>query len=692
MFSPPERRSRPAADVAAQDNEKLALAEAFLAAMLPVEQNLTGLSQNVDNIVAVCSSVMSVVGQSQRDISDLARQAEAIQRDREAVKKKLEQATAIAAELEISAADWNALSNGPTEGESFLAALDRAAAVRQRTTELLSAHSLDDVHALAMDALEVAVKAEREGMSVLFTYLSDVLGAARDSNALEAAARDTVVCKGLARLAQLRPAHYAACQDTVCRVRQAAVTDRFLAEAVYGSRASMGSANANGGGAYNSGNMGSNASVSAYTYDDDAATSYTAPGQGQGQGRGGGGGGGAGGGDAAMRSGGEDQVRAVADLLAWLHLCLAEESESLRSLFAPLESSQGAQAAQAEAEGEGDPDRPRPLSVRTMVEKIAHPLCRPLARGLQRAIGSHSSLLVLVRVKEVLRFYATKLRSLLDDGSSSAVVAAIEEAEAQASSAFEQQLQLSAARLRSAPPSFPSSLAMTSTMADTGVTLRELLTALEPVSGASAAAVPPAATDANAHVWRISHVLDSLMPPAIEHTSASADGLPSLQLGIFMVNNLYGLQAMLAASPGAAEWMNRLASEAGAHETALSEQVSGKVLVDTGVLRTINTLSSSSSASASASVAASVKAVAGAFCSTVLAPQLMAVFDAVTNARVRARLRRETGGILAAAYAKLYTLVADGSSVPAPALAEAGGIAAVFRYSPAQIEEALELK
>ena len=418
-----------------------------------------------------------------------------------------------------------------------------------------------------------------------------------------------------------------------------------------------------------------------------------------------------------------DPLRYVGDMLAWTHLNIVEERDLLNGLFAgPLAAHAAAAAAEAEKAQQQQASSPsaaatsdgsrssspthivtQPLPIRDMLASIVDGVSRPLCVRLEQVLASQTSLVTTLKLTDIIAYYCATLWTLLtsDTGLLAALAGGVH---ATAVSRFQALVLAQSARIRAAPPAFPSDLSACALVTDTAQQLEEIMRVYQ-ASLASAAeskmkADASTASSSNPPVVSslidIGSVLDGILEPLVDTCRAGAEGLRISDTAVYMLNNLSQLQAALAPYPFTASWVQRLASEIAEWEEALVQQSANDLLAGCGLLAKLTSMRSHDPATSGGLPLASMptlgpdnlRQVASAFYAELTAPTLISLFDRVGNPRVRSRVRRDTAAVLAAAYARFYADV----TAPASGYSALCDVTALLPQSPEQVEVLLDLR
>ena len=771
----------------------------FIAHLTPMEHRLEALDASIGVLAGACEAARSRIDQSEADTAAFLSAAESLARQRDAADAHLADVTAFLTQYELRDDEAAALTAGPAaedDGARFFAALARVGDIRAKSLGLITGRD----QALGLELLEAATQqqvcvcvcrvslglqwkalapllrrrrdvavmqltglishpaaqaciyscspfswcvrvcfAQSLALDRLFAWASEICrdaeqlagGVLADVSAEEAASgaangRPRVslfraLRRALAVLHEHRPPYFRGCQDAVVASRRAAFVRQFVL------------ALSSGGGAQSS-------SSSA------AATPQGSPG-----GRACKEEGGAGGAMRAINLHAHDPLRYVSDMLAWVHLNVAEEEALLRSLFATaagaappaLDSADGASSPAALALPVLAPlPPPAPgttpsLTAAAMLASVSESVARPLSVRVDQVVAAQSvsplfssssssyagggglasgaapphgggggvltAPLTCYRILDVLSFYCTTLRGLLPPDAS--LLLALAACHAGAVARFRALLVATGARIRSAPPAYPSDLTATPHVSDAAGQLGEMMrvyqaslsTAAESKMAAQQTQTQPQQPPvggAPAPI-RIDEVLDAVLEPLIESCRASADGLRIADTSVYMLNNLSALASALAPFPFTAGWVQRLASEVAAWEEGLVQQTANDLLSGCGLLQKLTAMTAAAAGVSATGPPLStrpglspdeLRPVAAAFYAELASPSLISLFDRVSAPRVRSRVRRDTAAVLAAAYARVY------AEVGSPAAGYGGAVSDVLRQTPEQVEVLLDLR
>jgi hypothetical protein len=446
-----------------------------------------------------------------------------------------------------------------------------------------------------------------------------------------------------------------------------------------------------------------------------------------------GGGGSGGGGGAAAPSRpidlhAHDPPRYAGDMLAWVHLALAELREALLGLFgADADRTASLLSSSAAAAAADDDATTPPLTTASMLAEVSSGVARPLcarleaaAAGLRGGASGAGAGAAQLRILDVVCFYEGTLGALLrggggggGGGGDAPLLAALARTRGALAAALLADVGASAGAYAAGGGKFAADLGASAAVVAGGAAAADLLRA-------AAAALAPGA--AMAALGGAGAVLDALLPPLLAGCRAGAEGLRLGDTATYMVNNVAALRAALAphaereqdddgAAGGAPPppvrgWLRRLDAETEEWEKSLVQQAANDMLAATGLLAVLHALArrdgagdGAGGAAAAAAAGAPPRSAQPGFTPAALAPVLRAVdaqaaaadasglFARVAAPASRARLRRAVLQVLAAGYARVYAEVRD----PA-ARYDAAAQAALLQKTPAQVEAMLDLR
>lgn len=348
----------------------------------------------------------------------------------------------------------------------------------------------------------------------------------------------------------------------------------------------------------------------------------------------------------------------------------------MAALFAVQQQADGKSAPPASPDGE-DVE-----SVPACVSAISDGLARPLAARLDWAVSSQDELTPLFRVMDVLQFYAGSMAAVVPH--TAPLCGAINSAHASCRARADTLSTVLASRVHAAVSTYPSGVAPAPAVADSAFLLAELCKA---VSSGSMSSAP----DSHFEVIRQSAArtcVDTLVRAVQDSTGVAAQGLAQEEGAALQLNAAACLQSSLAPYAIAAPAVQRLAADMPGLEESVVTCCSTSVLADSGMLKVLAAVRSEAGAGAGAEGAvmeqlgASISAACERFVRAVSVPSLLR-FDSITDPRVRQRVRRDTAGVLSAAYATVHRY--------ATKKAMDGGAGSGLR-SPAEVDVMLDLQ
>ncbi|RYE97094.1 MAG: hypothetical protein EOO41_03880, partial [Methanobacteriota archaeon] len=413
----------------------------------------------------------------------------------------------------------------------------------------------------------------------------------------------------------------------------------------------------------------------------------------------------------AAESGLQDAARFVGDMLAWLHLALAEVQEAV-TLLTP--HADAAATARALGAGEEAPSPASPttsdavsalnssanaeaaalLSTRDILTAVCDSVSKPLGTRVDQALRGTHSLAVIFQVADVLSFYVSMLTLLLTPDAS--LVCMLYGCYGMASTQFNMACAAAAERTRSAAAALPADLSTSPSIVSlvsqmesvfkchaTGLSADAPAAAARGTGAASSASstvdggagasaadasnirthsatsspsegaveeAPPVLFSGDAFVGVM---CEELVPAMLSASRASADGLRTADAAAYQLNTAAHIQSSLAPFAAAAPWVQRLAGEMDTLEESLVQQVSMELLQASGLLQLLTDMRDTGVEGA-ATVIDRLPAALRSFNALVTSASLMNLFERITSPRLRARLRRDALRVVAAAYAQVF--------------------------------------
>jgi hypothetical protein len=362
--------------------------------------------------------------------------------------------------------------------------------------------------------------------------------------------------------------------------------------------------------------------------------------------------------------------RFISDTLAWLRARLLEEREILAALF----TVEGEENKGWGVSDELGADSGGLESVHQLLAAVSEGVTRSLSSRLEWAVSSQDDLVPLFRIMDMLQYYGSSLARLLVPTAS--LCGCIHASHAACRARLDSLCAVYAARLNAALPSYVSGLAAPAVVVDTALLLVELCRTVS--AGGMSIDSDGQAERARQHAAR--SCVETLVSATVDSTEVVATALPPEDGCVLLLNVQASLQAMLAPYGLAAPVVQSLVSDMAGQEERLVASVSSRLLADGGMLRVL-------SAVRSGNVGEEGVAEALQACNKVVklvsSPSTLR-FDAITDPRVRQRVRRDTAGVLSAAYSTVHTHVQQTAS--------GGASQAQELHSPTQVDVLLDLQ
>lgn len=636
----------------ALDRASLSSLHASLTLLSPLALQVDSLARSCHDINTSLQAARERISASQTDTASFLAAAAHLNARKAALVADLNRVNRFLSQFELTREEAEALSEGPAAARAthFFQALERVGEIKSQSLALLTTGD----QALGLELLDAATLHQSRALDVLFEFTlplckgaADLTPAGEGADEQEAqegsiASTPHTLKRALCVLKSSRPVYFNSCGDAIAAARRSALVKSFL-RALTGAAPPTAASSATSAAGVPSSSRAIDASA-------------------------------------------HDPLRYIGDMLAWTHLATAEEREMLAYLLPPHEAEQGGvpetkDAGEPAAAAVGGSTAPSPASLLTV---IVDGISKPLRVRIEQMVTSQamsSSLITLFRVLDLLAFYTARFHDMVDHDAS-ALVAALRACFDRTLSVFRDACAATSARIRASTLALPHDLTPSSLTTGTLTLADELLKAGDKcmyAGGDAAGIVLPPVTDA----------LTALLEPLLAACRASAEGLRLTDTATYMLNNLAALHAVLASSsPAAAPWVHRLASEMNSWEESLVQAAANDMLAACGMLAKLAAVKAASDASSSGVLASTpgvtpdeLRPVINAFLASLASPAYVTLYDRVQNARVRSRVRRDTGAVLAAAYARLY----DAVTSPRAGYTALCDVTAMLRQTPAQV-------
>jgi hypothetical protein len=595
--------------------------------MEPLATAIASLDDGAAQLTGVCAAARSRIEESQAGASGFLAAVEALSTRKDAAAGRLAAVEGFLEEHELSAEDNDRLASGLLEadgGRSFFGALRRLETVQARASALLAGPR----HALGLELLDAAAAKQRAASELLFDWCvgrcreADAVIAAWDSAAMASLVEDAnervlggaagggpassssssssrggaaafdqderasrggggqppaarILVFGLRYLRQHSPAYFRSCQNAAIPALRASFGRRF--------QAALTGVAGGGVGPHDRGGYAASAGASGAASTATSASGDVRP----------------------IEMHAHDPPRYVGDMLAWVHLALAEQREALLGLFgapegAPQGSGSGSESgvgsgsasvagggsggAKGAELGGGSASAPQPtagpaapvgtaaavggaeaadeltspLPVAAMLAAVSEGIASPLVSRVHRSAQSQAGGPVpLFRILDVLCFYGETLLGTALLPPEAPLLRGLLQSQDGCAGMFAAALDATAASISAAPAGFPADLGTSSLVASTSLLLQEALKAFQgalspttagvaaAAAGSGGVAASSAGSGAAGSGGGVGVVLDALIPPLIAACRTSAEGLRVSDTAVYMINNLGALQAVL---------------------------------------------------------------------------------------------------------------------------------------------------
>ena len=347
-----------------------------------------------------------------------------------------------------------------------------------------------------------------------------------------------------------------------------------------------------------------------------------------------------------------DPVRYVGDILAWLHQAVAFEKDLFRSLTVQ----------------HGDENADESLDDRTkaviadLLATVFKAMRDPLEAQVQQVLDNMPQLVPVYKIANMLSFYgdtighAMMLEAASEEAKTDGIVDKVLDLSKRVLDAFFDIIRAHTNKLLSAPPAYPSDLSVSVEVLDMIRRLSELLQIYN-----------QSLTDSEGPDEReaaFAPVLDALVNPLLKLCKASASGLDRIDAGVYIINNIYGIQDVLTPYDFTASYVQRLTMEIGDWLDHLVAEQAKLILTRCELvdkLAVIENDSVENIAGEQGMDATSLQEALSRFYQTLFS-LLLPEFDRLNNPRLRENARTSTARSLSSTYEKLFNRVSASGS------------------------------
>ena len=375
-----------------------------------------------------------------------------------------------------------------------------------------------------------------------------------------------------------------------------------------------------------------------------------------------------------------DPVRYVGDMLAWLHQAMAVE----RALVLRLFGAHAAAAEAAEAREEQPQHPPQQYATAELLDRVFQGVAAPLDARARTVLGGPLSLVVAVKLGNLLDFYTATMAGVMG-GPETRAVAAVAALRDEAQAIFFAAVKQQCDKLLASPPAYPRDLSVALEVAELIRRMSEVLAVHNEASagggggggggGASASssvvkrggggqggATSSGAEAQAARAQRFVRLLAAFIEPLLAAVRASAGGLDRADAAVYIVNNLVAIQGALTRYDFAAAWVQQLTGEIGDWMDLLVKEQAAAVLRRCGLAGKME-LAARAEPSLPLNKQAgmdpeSLRSALDGFYKSLFS-LVMPEFDRLASPRLRVSARNSTAQTIALAYDQFYARMQD---------------------------------
>ncbi len=250
-----------------------------------------------------------------------------------------------------------------------------------------------------------------------------------------------------------------------------------------------------------------------------------------------------------------DPQRYIGDMLAWLHQAIPSENENMKTLLKECRGGGGG--------GSEEIDIEKAFSEST--SSITDDVCRPLKSRVEQILLLESAPIVLYKLTNLIRFYATTVKQ--QQHVASGLVSALEDLEQLAYTQFISVLQTTVqSQIARSTDGHTLAAALAHDLAPTPSTMALLMLLRETLSGSSVVDERPE---------QLQEIVGAIADPLMESLQSLAAPFPTTDRDVFLLNSLYQIHLTLSLFQSNDARLASLASEIQLHlDTLASEQTS----------------------------------------------------------------------------------------------------------------------
>jgi len=464
----------------------LDLSKEFLTAFSGLKKKLDAMNDAVDSLDRNCTSIESQLNHAEESTALFMNQSEKLREEKDELEKRSELVTSFLSKYQLSEEELVNLRHAPLRehdgGAPFFDALERLQAIRGDSSEILST----PFHSAGLEILEELASMQEAAYARLYQYVKEhCQSLEKMEQAQDRPAAMNITRRAISFLRE-RPEYFQDCIDAVVRTRQAGLRRAFISALTRG------------------GPNGTPRPIDMHAH---------------------------------------DAVRYLSDMLAWIHVSIASETDVLVTMFGKRADS---------TEGDGGNDRVgENVGAESMdylkdaLQGIFDVLSRPLSSRLLQVSSQSLDMVVMFQAIDVLKFYSHTVGNLLP--KTSRLLDSLNTCCERATSTFNSSLGRYASNLTGNIPPFASNLSAVGPIVESSAKLKKMCKVH------AGSLVPEGEKNK-----LFKEVLANMIEPLRLMCTAAARGLDDTDMACYMINNLNVIVLSISTFPFAQGWADSI--------------------------------------------------------------------------------------------------------------------------------------